>query len=101
MGWFSRDLPENPEQAYFRENAGRLAHVADQRAHKADQEAQKHQMGADVYGREGRDYSDPAKARRLAAERDRALDRRDNARAEAKQLRNAAKPTAKKKSSWW
>ncbi|MFJ6085377.1 hypothetical protein ACIQI8_28665 [Streptomyces sp. NPDC092369] len=56
-------------------------------------------MTADVYGRQGRDYSDPAKATRAQREANRQRDRRDSLRAMADRAEQAVTPP--KKRGWF
>ncbi|MDX3112543.1 hypothetical protein [Streptomyces scabiei] len=84
-----------PEQGWAAQQAPRLR----QMAHAADQEAQRQQMTADVYGRRGRDYSDPATAGRAQREADRQRDRRDALRAAADRAEQAV--TQPKKRGWF
>lgn len=84
MGRRFKDM-QTPEQQY----AARQAPALRRMAHQAEQQAEEHQMTADVYGRQGRDYSDPVKAGDAQREADRlrsrARDLRTTAnRAEAK-----------------
>ncbi|MGX9884049.1 hypothetical protein [Streptomyces sp. NPDC002276] len=88
---------QTPEQQY----AARQAPALRRMAHAADQEAQKHQMTADVYGRPGRDYSDPGKARGAQREADRQRGRRDGLRATADRMEKTAAPKEKKRGWLW
>lgn len=70
---------QTPEQQWAAQQAPSLRGMA----HAAEQESERQQMTADVYGRQGRDYSDPAKAARAQREADRL-------RARGKALRDTA-----------
>jgi hypothetical protein len=91
-----KDMPTE-EQRY----AARQAPALYRLAHAADQEAQRHQMGADVYGREGRDYSDPAKASAARREADRQRARRDGLVESARRSEAEVAQSAKRKRRWW
>lgn len=100
MGRKFRDM-KTPEQQYAERQAGALAQVLYSQAHAADEQAQMHQMTADVYGREGRDYSDPTKARRAARDADMHRKRRDDLLAKARKQKQIADEAAKPKRRRW
>lgn len=91
---------ETPEQKYQAATAGVRVNQLSKQARAADEEAQRQQMTADVYSRQGRDYSDPAKARQAAREADKQRGRRDRAVEEIQRLQAAAAPKSKKR-GWW
>lgn len=93
MGRRFRDMP-TPEQQWAAQQAPALHRMA----HAAEQEAQRQQMTADVYGRQGRDYSNPAKASRAQQEADRQRDRARGLRNTAHHAENEVKP---KKRRWF
>ena len=93
MGRKFKDM-QTPEQQYMARQAPALR----QMAYTAEQEAERQQMTADVYGRQGRDYSDPGTAARAQREADRLRDRAAGLRATANQSENAATP---KKRGWF
>jgi hypothetical protein len=93
MGRRFRDM-QTPEQQY----AARQAPALRQMAYAAEQQAEAQQMTADVYGRQGRDYSDPVKAARAQREADRLRDRGRGLRATANRAEADAKP---KKRGWF
>ncbi|MFF6844733.1 hypothetical protein ACFY8X_39085 [Streptomyces tanashiensis] len=98
MGLFSRKTHETAEESYLRSAAARQADIGRKQAYAADQEAQKHQMTADVYGRPGTDYHDPATAAEAIRQRDAALNRRDQHQEAAdRQKQIAAPPPAKRR----
>ncbi|MEV8595654.1 hypothetical protein [Streptomyces sp. NPDC052012] len=92
MGRRFKDM-QTPEQQW----AARQAPAVRRMAYAADQESQKHQMTADVYGRQGRDYSDPAKARRAQREADRQRARRDSLLAAADRMEREGRPKGRKR----
>lgn len=92
MGRRFRDV-QTPEQQYMARQAPRLHEMA----HAAEQEAGRQQMAADVYGRRGRDYSDPGKAAHAQREADRLSDRAAGLRATASKAEATSKP---KKRRW-
>ncbi|MBA2951612.1 hypothetical protein [Streptomyces himalayensis] len=94
MGRRFKDM-QTPEQQYAARQAPRLREMA----YAAEQEAERQQMTADVYGRQGRDYSDPRKAARAQREADRLRDRGKGLRATAN--RAEAEVAPKKKRRWW
>jgi hypothetical protein len=61
---------ETPEQQYARRQASAAGQRSRQAAGKHDDEANRWQMTVDVYGREGKDYSDPEKAAEGVRQRD-------------------------------
>lgn len=71
-----RDM-ESPEAAYVRQQNAAAAERSRQAAGKEDSAANHWQMTADVYGREGKDYSAPAVAADAARKVERHLNRRD------------------------
>ncbi|MCM1943160.1 hypothetical protein NC239_33655 [Streptomyces sp. G3] len=83
---------QTPEQQWAAKQAPQLRQLA----HNAEQEADRQQMTADVYGRQGRDYSNPAKADRAQREANRLRDRAAALRTTADQA-NAKPP---KKRGW-
>ncbi|MET8982050.1 hypothetical protein ABZX85_41305 [Streptomyces sp. NPDC004539] len=95
MGRRFKDM-RTPEQQWAAQQAPRLR----QMAHEADREAQRQQMTADVYGRQGRDYSDPARAAGAQREADRQRGRRDGLRATADRAEQAATPPKKRGWLW-
>jgi hypothetical protein len=95
-----RDM-ETPEQRYAREQAATSAQRSRQAAHKHDGQAQREQMTVDVYGRQGKDYSDPAEASRAARRRDKEIKDRDRHIAEADRHQAIADSKPAKKSRWW
>ncbi|PAZ15649.1 hypothetical protein CLM62_12700 [Streptomyces sp. SA15] len=86
---------QTEEQRYAARQAPALRHMA----YQAEQESERQQMTADVYGRQGRDYSDPAKASRAQREADRLRDRGKGLRETAN--RAEAEATPKKKRRWF
>lgn len=71
MGLFSsKPLPPTPEEQYARRMAPARAEAARDAWHAHAGEAERAQMGVDVYGREGRWYSDPERAAADARTRD-------------------------------
>lgn len=84
---------QTEEQRY----AARQAPALRQMAYQAEQQAEAHQMTADVYGRQGRDYSDPAKADRAQREADRLRGRGRGLRETANQAEAEAKPKSKRR----
>jgi hypothetical protein len=86
---------QTEEQRY----AARQAPALRQMAYQAEQRAEEQQMTADVYGRRGRDYSDPAKAAQAQREANRQRGRARGLRATANQAEASAKP--KKKRGWF
>lgn len=85
---------QTPEQQY----AARQAPALRRMAYNAEQEAERQQMTADVYGRPGRDYTDPQKATRAQQEADRLRDRAKGLRGTANRAEAAPKP---KKRGWF
>ncbi|WP_329390175.1 hypothetical protein [Streptomyces sp. NBC_01716] len=91
---------ETPEQQYARRNAGHLAQIANRQASRSEREAERHQMDVDVYGRQGRDYSDPQAADRAAKTRDKHLSRAARLRDDAARQERLATPPKKPKRRW-
>ncbi|MFJ8060819.1 hypothetical protein [Streptomyces sp. NPDC096142] len=87
---------QTPEQQY----AARQAPALRRMAHAAEQEAERQQMTADVYGRRGRDYADPAKASRAQREADRQRERGRGLRDTANQAEQATAPAKRRRWSW-
>lgn len=94
MGRRFRDM-QTPEQQY----AARQAPALRQMAHQAEQRAEQQQMTADVYGRQGRDYSDPARAASAQREANRQRGRARGLRETANRAEADAQP--KKKRGWF
>ncbi|MEU5214724.1 hypothetical protein AB0G79_00795 [Streptomyces sp. NPDC020807] len=90
-----RDMP-TPEQLYAARQAPRLRAMA----YAAEQEAERQQMTADVYGRRGRDYSDPVRAARAQREAERLRDRGKGLRSTANRA-EAEVPPQKKRGWFW
>ncbi|MFJ4784264.1 hypothetical protein [Streptomyces sp. NPDC088794] len=88
MGRRFKDMP-TAEQQY----AARQAPALRRMAYSAEQEAERQQMTADVYGRRGRDYSDPAKASKAQQEADRLREKGRKLRATANSAETGATPT--------
>jgi len=86
---------QTEEQRY----AARQAPALRRMAYEAEQRSEEQQMTADVYGREGRDYSDPQKAAQARREADRQRGRARGLRETANRAEAEAKP--KKKRGWW
>ena len=86
---------QTPEQQYAAQQAPALRRMA----YQAEQRAEEQQMTADVYGRQDRDYTDPAKAGRAQREANRQRDRARGLRQTANQAEAQAEP--KKKRGWW
>ncbi|MFG2352610.1 hypothetical protein [Streptomyces sp. NPDC048521] len=84
-----------PEQQW----ASRQAPALRQMAYEAEQKAEAHQMTADVYGRRGRDYSDPKKASQAQREADRLQERARGLRTTA--ARAEAEVALPKKRRWF
>jgi hypothetical protein len=84
---------QTPEQQYAARQAPALRRIA----YQAEQQAEAHQMSADVYGRSGRDYSDPQKAARAQREADRLRDRGRGLRASANRAEAEVKPKPKRR----
>lgn len=84
---------QTEEQRY----AARQAPALRQMAHQAEQRAEKRQMDADVYGRQGRDYSDPQKASRAQREANRQRGRAAGLRQTARQAEVDVKPKPKRR----
>lgn len=84
-----------PEQQYAAQQAPAMRRMA----YNAEQQAEREQMTADVYGRQGRDYSDPSKADRAQREADRLNGRARGLRAAA--IRAEADAAPKKKRGWF
>lgn len=93
MGRKFKDM-QTPEQQY----AARQAPALRRMAYQAEQQAEGHQMTADVYGRRGRDYSDPRKADAAQREADRLRNRGKGLRDAANRAEADAAP--KKKRGW-
>ncbi|WP_406418371.1 hypothetical protein [Streptomyces sp. NBC_01614] len=93
MGRRFKDM-QTPEQQYAVQQAPALRRMA----HNAEQESERQQMTADVYGRQGRDYSDPRKADAAQREADRLRGRAKGLRATANRAEAEAKP---KKRGWF
>lgn len=91
---------ETPEQAYARRQAGSAAQRSRQAAGKHDDEANRWQMDIDVYGREGRDYSDPDKAAEGVRNRDWHRGQAARHTADAERHEAIARPPAPKKRRW-
>ena len=68
-------------------------------AYQAEQRAEEQQMDADVYGRQGRDYTDPAKADWAQREADRQRGRARGLRETANRAEAEVKPKPKRR--WW
>lgn len=79
---------QTEEQRYAAAQAPALRRMA----YQAEQRAEEQQMTADVYGRQGRDYSDPAKAARAQHETDRQRGRARGLRQTANQAEAKPKP---------
>lgn len=79
--------------------AARQAPALRRMAHAAEQRAEEQQMTADVYRRQGRGYSDPAKAARAQCEADRQRGRARDLRETARRAEAEVKP--KPKRGWW
>ena len=94
MGRKFRDM-QTPEQEY----AARQAPAMRRMAYNAEQESERQQMTADVYGRQGRDYSDPRKAAAAQREADRLRGRAKGLRETANRAEAEAAP--KKKRGWF
>jgi len=84
---------QTEEQRY----AARQAPALRRMAYEAEQRSEEQQMTADVYGRQGRDYSDPAKAAQAQREADRQRARARGLRATA----NRAEVKPKPKRRWF
>lgn len=84
---------QTPEQQY----AARQAPALRRMAHQAEQQAEGHQMTADVYGRRGRDYSDPRKADAAQREADRLRDRGKGLRETANRAEAEVAPKPKRR----
>lgn len=82
---------QTEEQRY----AARQAPALRRMAYEAEQRSEEQQMTADVYGRQGRDYSDPVKADRAQREADRQRGRARGLRETAN--RAEAKPKPKRR----
>jgi hypothetical protein len=87
---------QTEEQRY----AARQAPALRRMAYEAEQKAEQQQMTADVYGRQGRDYSDPVKAGEAQDEANRQRGRARGLRETANRAEAAAKPKPKKR-GWW
>ncbi|WP_217207719.1 hypothetical protein [Streptomyces sp. AC550_RSS872] len=85
---------QTPEQQWAAQQAPRLRGMA----YQAEQESERQQMTADVYGRRGRDYSDPVKADRAQREADRLRSRGKALRDTASRAETEVKP---KKRGWF
>ncbi|KMS73625.1 hypothetical protein ACM01_17965 [Streptomyces viridochromogenes] len=94
MGRRFKDM-QTPEQRWAAQQAPRLRGMA----YMAEQESERQQMTADVYGRQGRDYSDPAKAARAQREADRLRSRGKALRDTAS--RAEAEVTPKRRRGWF
>lgn len=101
MGLFKKTDHETQEQQYVRQSAERQAQIARKQANEAHSEAKRYQMDVDIYGREGKWYSDPVKAREAAATRDRYLERRGRHDEAATRQEQIASPPAPKKRGWF
>jgi hypothetical protein len=86
-----KDMP-TPEQQYAASQAPALRRMA----YDAEQEAERQQMTADVYGRQGRDYSDPVTATRAQREADRLHSRARELRATANRAEAEVAPPKKR-----
>ncbi|MEV7001135.1 hypothetical protein AB0N62_26065 [Streptomyces sp. NPDC093982] len=86
---------QTPEQQY----AARQAPALRRMAYNAEQEAERQQMTADVYGRQGNDYSDLSKAAGAQREADRLRGQAKGLRQTAKRAEAEAAP--KKKRGWF
>jgi hypothetical protein len=86
-----------PEQQWAAQQAPRLHQLA----HQADQQAQRHQMGADVYGRPDKDYTDTKRAAREQRQADNLRDRSAKLRQQADQAKKAVAPKPQKKRTWF
>jgi phage protein D len=95
MGRRFKDMPTAEEQY-----AARQAPALRRMAYAAEQEAERQQMTADVYGRRGRDYTDPAKANRAQREADRLRDRSRGLRETADQAEQTVTPPKKRGWLW-
>ncbi|MGQ4402548.1 hypothetical protein ACN6K4_003330 [Streptomyces hayashii] len=82
-----------PEQQWAAQQAPRLRQLA----HSAEQESERRQMTADVYGREGRDYTDPRKAAEAQREADRLARHARGLRATATQAEAQVAPKPKRR----
>jgi hypothetical protein len=89
-----RDM-QTEERRYEARQAPALRRMA----YEAEQRSEEQQMTADVYGRQGRDYSDPAKAARAQREAERQRGRARGLRETANRAEADAKP--KPKRGWW
>jgi hypothetical protein len=99
MGRRFKDM-ETPEQKYLAATASVRVNQLAKQAKAADEEAQRQQMTADVYGRDGKDYTDRPKAERAAREARKQRGRRDRAADEIKRVQAEAAPKPKKR-GWW
>lgn len=95
-----RDM-ESPEAEYVRRQAGAAAQRAREAAGKHHDEAERQQMVVDVYGREGKDYSDPEKAADASKKGRRHQDLAARHLAEAARHEAIATPPKPKKKGWW
>jgi len=84
---------QTEEQRY----AARQAPALRRMAYSAEQQAEQQQMTADVYSRQGRDYTDPAKAERARREADRQRGRARGLRATANQAEADVAPKPKRR----
>ncbi|MWA08787.1 hypothetical protein [Streptomyces sp. BA2] len=96
MGRKFKDM-ETPEQRYLAATAEVRVGQLGKAAHAADQEAQRQQMTADIYGREGKDYTDRPKAERAAREARKHRERADRLYGEARKVEAAANPKPQKR----
>lgn len=96
MGRRVKDM-QTPEQAYFAATAGVRVNQLAKQAQALDEESQRQQMTADIYGRDGRDYTDRPKAERAAREARKLRERSGRLYDEAEQVRSASAPAPKKR----
>jgi hypothetical protein len=91
---------QTPEQRYLAATAGVRVNQLAKQARAADEESQRQQMTADIYGRDGKDYTDRPKAERAAREAKKQRRRRDQAVEEIERVQAAAAPKPRKR-GWW
>jgi hypothetical protein len=84
---------QTEEQRY----AARQAPALRRMAYQAEQRSEEQQMTADVYGRQGRDYSDPVRAAQAQREADRQRGRARGLRETAKRAEAEVKPKPKRR----
>jgi len=96
MGRRFKDM-QTEEQRFAASTAGVRVRQLQKAADAADQEAQRQQMTADIYGRDGRDYTDRPKAERAAREARKHGDRAGRLFDEAKRVAEAAAPKPRKR----